>query len=99
VTRARRLLGWSAALLLLASASCASERPAPRPMGAAKRALEVRQTANPEASEKATEAQGTPATTAAEILNNYHTNQKTEVQERRQDRQRDRGISEVGQEN
>ena len=99
MTRARRLLGWSAALLLIATAGCAAQRPVPKPMGAAKRALEVRQTVNPEASEKATAAQGTPATTAAEILNNYHTNQKTDVQERRQDRQRDRGISEVGQEN
>jgi hypothetical protein len=92
---ARRML--ACAVLLAADVSCMP--PAPDgDFGSAKRAVEARQIQHPERSDTATPVDGTGATTAAEILENYHTNQKTEVQERRQDRQRDSGISEIGDE-
>jgi hypothetical protein len=99
VKRSLRTLGWALPLLALGTAcntppyNPIDDRP---PFGAAKRAVELRQTQNPQKGDKPEPVQGVGATTAAGILTNYKKNQETEIQERRQDRQRDRGISEIG---
>ena len=64
-------------------------------IGSALDTLQQRQTANPDASEKLTPVEGLPATTAADVVTNYHENQKTEAQERRQSRQRDSGLVDI----
>jgi len=87
------------ALVIAASAACVKP-PSDVRMGSSKRAAELRQTQNPDAAEQRSKGpEGTGATTAADILTNYHENQRVEAQERRQDRQRDRGISEIGRGN
>jgi hypothetical protein len=64
-------------------------------MGDAHRSVMARQIENPERSENRTPVDGLGATTAADVLRNYHENQTTEAQERRQDRQRDNGLSDI----
>ena len=54
-----------------------------------------RQTQNPDAADKRIDVEGVGATTAADILENYHQNQTTEAQERRQERQRDNGLNDI----
>lgn len=61
--------------------------------GGAVEAADQRQVQNPERSEERTPVEGIGATTAAEVVENYHANQKIEAQERRQDRQRDSATS------
>jgi len=91
-----RWTGWILALPLCLSLGCAAA-PSDRRFGSSKRAAEIRQTQNPKAAEQTKQGpEGIGATTAADVLTNYHENQKVEAQERRQDRQRDRGISEIG---
>ena len=51
-----------------------------------------RQIQNPERSEERTPVEGIGATTAADVATNYHANQTTTAQERRQDKQRDNGL-------
>jgi hypothetical protein len=64
-------------------------------MGEATRAAAARQIQSPERSENRTPVDGVGATTAADVIRNYHENQTTEAQERRQDRQRDNGLSDI----
>jgi hypothetical protein len=54
-----------------------------------------RQVQNPERSEERTPVEGIGATTAADVTTNYHANQTTTAQERRQDKQRDNGLVDV----
>lgn len=55
-------------------------------------AAETRQVQNPERSEERASVEGIGATTAADVTTNYHTNQTTQAQQQRQDRQRDNGL-------
>ena len=75
---------------LRGSASAVEQR-----MGEAHREAIARQTEHPERSERTTPVEGLGATTVVDVLENYHANQKTEAQERRQDRQRDNGLSDI----
>ena len=62
-------------------------------IGDALRLAKERQVLNPEASETRTPVEGLGATTAPDVLSNYHDNQKTGAQVERQERQRDNGLS------
>ena len=59
------------------------------------REIAQRQVQNPERSEERTPVEGIGATTAADVTTNYHTNQSTQAQQSRQDRQRDNGLVDV----
>ena len=97
--RVNRTTAAVLALFIAASAACVRP-PSDVRLGSSKRAAELRQTQNPGAGEQRERApEGMGATTAADVLTNYHENQRVEAQERRQDRQRDRGISEIGRGN
>ena len=63
--------------------------------GRATREVAARQIQNPESAESRIPVDGLGATTAAEVIQNYHENQKTAAQERRQERQRDNGLVDI----
>ena len=58
-------------------------------------AVDKRQIQNPERSEERTPVEGIGATTAADVITNYHANQPTSAQQERQDRQRDNGLNDA----
>ncbi len=94
--RMRSIRGGALGGLLLASSllACSPNLVADN-YGSAYQKSRERQTQNPEASEARTPVVGMGAATAAEVVENYHRNQKTSAQESRQDRARDSGISSV----
>lgn len=81
-------------LILGGGVSCAPATVAEN-YGRATSEAAARQIQNPESSETRNPVDGLGATTAAEVIQNYHENQKTAAQERRQERQRDNGLVDI----
>jgi hypothetical protein len=78
---------------LIGASACASR---PDDFGRAQAEARARQTENPGAGETPVPVENMEAGTSKDVLENYHRNQNTEVQEQRQRRQRRDGISNVG---
>jgi hypothetical protein len=97
--KTKLLLGPVATLasLLMACAGSGSEPAQAREqqMGDALRLAVKRQIENPERSETRTPVEGLGATTAADVVTNYHENQKTTAQQETQNRQRDNGLTDA----
>lgn len=87
---------WILSLAAGLAVACASkpDRVA-EDMGNAMASLRERQTANPDASEELVPVEGLGATTAQDVVTNYHENQRTEAQQERQERQRDNGLVDI----
>jgi len=89
-----RLFPRTALVAGLVLAGCASHAVRDN-FGLASSESRERQIQNPEQSEVRNPVDGLGATTAADVVKNYHANQSTERQAARQDRARDSGISEI----
>jgi len=83
------------ALLVSASLGACAPSLVDENFGSAQREARARQTQNPERSETRNPVSGMGAATAAEVVENYHRNQKTSAQQSQQESARDSGISVV----